>query len=80
MKKEAESKLKHSIQNVVMTVPAYFNEIQRKSTEIAASLAGLKVLKIITEPAAAALAFGIGLNIDKERNVLIFDIGIYAIL
>lgn len=75
MKKEAESKLKQSIQNVVITVPAYFNEIQRKSTEIAASLAGLEVLKIITEPAASALAYGVTVNIDDERNVLIYDIG-----
>lgn len=80
LKKDAELKLKQSIQNVVITVPAYFNETQRKSTEIAASLAGLNVLKVITEPAAAALAYGLTVNIDKERNVLIYDIGKYEML
>lgn len=75
MKDEAESQLGQAVQNVVITVPAYFSEIQKESTKIAARIAGLNILKIITEPAAAALAYGATIEILEERNVLIYDIG-----
>lgn len=77
VKDEAESQLGERIENVVITVPAYFNENQRESTKIAAEIAGLNVLKIITEPAAAVLAFGSTIKVIAERNVLVYDIGIY---
>ena len=61
--------------NAVITVPAYFTDAQRTSTKEAGRIAGLNVLKIITEPVAAAIAFGIDIDKDEERNVLAFDLG-----
>lgn len=75
VKEDVEIRTRQRIENVVITVPAYFNETQRESTRIAASLAGLSVLKIITEPAAAALAYGTRIEVINEHNVLIYDIG-----
>lgn len=75
MKEFAEKKLKERIRNVVITVPAYFNVTQRDATNTAAIMAGLNVLKIISEPAAAALAYGTSVIIEKEKNVLIYDLG-----
>lgn len=75
LKKQAEDNLCQTITNAVITVPAYFNESQRDATKVAGSIAGLNVLKIINEPAAAALAFGSTLKIDKERNILVYDLG-----
>ena len=59
----------------VVTVPAYFNDAQRQSTKDACRIAGLEALRIINEPTAAALAYGLDKNFDGERNVLIFDLG-----
>jgi len=75
MKKTAESYLGHSVSKAVITVPAYFNDAQRASTKDAARICGLEVLRIINEPTAAALAYGLDKKGDGEKNVLIFDLG-----
>jgi L1 cell adhesion molecule like protein len=75
MKKTAESYLGHPVSKAVVTVPAYFNDAQRQSTKDACRIAGLEALRIINEPTAAALAYGLDKNFDGERNVLIFDLG-----
>lgn len=80
VKEHAESVLKQCISHCVITVPAYFDDSQRQSTHIAASLAGLTVQKMISEPVAAALAFGIGEKIDRERNILVYDLGKFLIV
>jgi heat shock protein 1/8 len=73
MKEIAESYLGHSIEKTVITVPAYFNDSQRQATKDAGVIAGLDVLRIINEPTAAAIAYG--LNKTGEKNILIFDLG-----
>ena len=73
MKKVAEDYLGHPVKNAVVTVPAYFNDAQRQATKDAGTIAGLNVMRIINEPTAAALAYGLGKK--GERNVLIFDLG-----
>lgn len=75
MKADAESYLGDSVDGAVVTVPAYFNEAQRKATMDAGKIAGLNVLAIINEPTAAALAFGISKGGDKEQTVMIYDLG-----
>jgi molecular chaperone DnaK len=70
----AEEKLGEKISKAVITVPAYFDEHQRKATEDAGRIAGLKVERIINEPTAAALAYGMD-RVEKEQNVLIYDLG-----
>ena len=75
MKKTAESFLGQQISKAVVTVPAYFNDSQRQSTKDACRIAGLDVLRIINEPTAAALAYGLDKNFEGDRNVLIFDLG-----
>jgi heat shock protein 1/8 len=75
MKKTAESYLGHKVSKAVITVPAYFNDSQRASTKDAARICGLEVLRIINEPTAAALAYGLDKKCDGEKNVLIFDLG-----
>jgi len=75
MKKTAESYLGHKVTKAVITVPAYFNDSQRASTKDAARICGLEVLRIINEPTAAALAYGLDKKCDEEKNVLIFDLG-----
>lgn len=75
MKEIAEAYLGTSIKNAVITVPAYFNDSQRQATKDAGAIAGLNVLRIINEPTAAALAYGLDKNLKGERNVLIFDLG-----
>jgi heat shock protein 1/8 len=75
MKEIAESYLGTEIQNAVITVPAYFNDSQRASTKDAGAIAGLNVLRIINEPTAAAIAYGLDKQSMAERNVLIFDLG-----
>merc|ERR1712078_860964 len=75
MKEVAESFLGSEIKNAVVTVPAYFNDSQRASTKDAGSIAGLNVLRIINEPTAAAIAYGLDKQSSSERNVLIFDLG-----
>jgi L1 cell adhesion molecule like protein len=74
MKEIGEAFLGGEVKNAVVTVPAYFNDAQRQATKDAGAIAGLNVLRIINEPTAAAIAYGL----DKkggERNVLIFDLG-----
>merc|ERR1711972_484935 len=75
MKDTAEAYLGNEIKNAVVTVPAYFNDSQRASTKDAGSIAGLNVLRIINEPTAAAIAYGLDKGSSQERNVLIFDLG-----
>ena len=76
MKDVAESQLgKDSVKDMVITVPAYFNDSQRQATKDAGVIAGINVLRIINEPTAAAIAFGLNEKSDKERKVLIFDFG-----
>jgi len=74
MKEIAESYLGSNVPNAVITVPAYFNDSQRQATKDAGAIAGLNVLRIINEPTAAAIAYGLDKQ-DGERNVLIFDLG-----
>ena len=71
---EAEIALGESIEEVVITVPAYFNETQRAATLEAGALAGLKVLRLISEPTAAALSYGMA-NMSESRNILVYDLG-----
>merc|ERR1719240_67397 len=75
MKETAEAYLGVDVPNAVITVPAYFNDSQRASTKDAGSIAGLNVLRIINEPTAAAIAYGLDKQSSSERNVLIFDLG-----
>ncbi|XP_040261064.1 heat shock 70 kDa protein [Bufo bufo] len=75
MKETAEAYLGHPVTNAVITVPAYFNDSQRQATKDASVIAGLNVLRIINEPTAAAIAYGLDKGARGERNVLIFDLG-----
>jgi len=75
MKETAEAYLGQTITNAVITVPAYFNDAQRQATKDAGAISGLNVLRIINEPTAAAIAYGLDKKAAGERNVLIFDLG-----
>ena len=76
MKEIAEAYLGKDVKNAVITVPAYFNDAQRQATKDAGTIAGLNLLRIINEPTAAAIAYGLDKqNNDNEKNVLIFDLG-----
>ena len=75
MKEIAESYLGKKVTDAVVTVPAYFNDSQRQATKDAATIAGLNCLRIINEPTAAAIAYGLDKNKDDDTNVLIFDLG-----
>ncbi|VEN49102.1 unnamed protein product [Callosobruchus maculatus] len=75
MKEIAEAYLGATVKDAVITVPAYFNDSQRQATKDAGAIAGLNVLRIINEPTAAALAYGLDKNLKGEKNVLIFDLG-----
>ncbi|XP_069491274.1 heat shock 70 kDa protein-like [Ambystoma mexicanum] len=75
MKEIAEAYLGHPVSNAVITVPAYFNDSQRQATKDAGVISGLHVLRIINEPTAAAIAYGLDKSGRGERNVLIFDLG-----
>ncbi|KAM8844787.1 heat shock 70 kDa protein 1 [Spinachia spinachia] len=75
MKEIAEAYLGQKVSNAVVTVPAYFNDSQRQATKDAGVIAGLNVLRIINEPTAAAIAYGLDRGKSGERNVLIFDLG-----
>ncbi|KZP24202.1 heat shock protein 70 [Athelia psychrophila] len=75
MKQTAESHLVGSCNNVVVTVPARFNDSQRQATKDAGIISGLNVLRIINEPSAAAIAYGLDRKVVGEQNVLIFDLG-----
>ncbi|CAD5124216.1 unnamed protein product [Dimorphilus gyrociliatus] len=75
MKETAESYLGETVTDAVITVPAYFNDAQRRSTKDAGTIAGLNVLRIINEPTAAAIAYGLETKANNEKHVLIFDLG-----
>lgn len=75
LKQLAEEQLQEEINKVVITVPAYFNDAQRQATRDAGKLAGLDVLRIINEPTAASLAYGIGLNQSEVKTVAVYDLG-----
>ena len=75
MKETAENYLGEKVTDAVITVPAYFNDSQRQATKDAGVIAGLNVLRVINEPTAAAIAYGLDKTTDDERNVLIFDLG-----
>ncbi|XP_076241383.1 heat shock 70 kDa protein cognate 4 [Calliopsis andreniformis] len=75
MKETAEAYLGKTVTNAVVTVPAYFNDSQRQATKDAGAIAGLNVLRIINEPTAAAIAYGLDKKTAGEKNVLIFDLG-----
>lgn len=77
MKETAETYLGKKIRKAVVTVPAYFNDSQRQATKDAGTIAGLEVVRVINEPTAAAIAYGLDKKTDKEQNVLIFDFGLY---
>jgi len=75
MKEIAEAYLGKPVKNAVVTVPAYFNDSQRQATKDAGTISGLNVQRIINEPTAAAIAYGLDKKGEGERNVLIFDLG-----
>ncbi|WP_375435585.1 Fe-S protein assembly chaperone HscA [uncultured Hymenobacter sp.] len=75
LRARAEHALKTPVNKAVITVPAYFNDSQRQATRDAGRLAGLEVLRIVNEPTAAALAYGIGLSPDEEKTVAVYDLG-----
>ena len=74
MKETAETFLGEEVKHAVVTVPAYFNDAQRQATKDAGTIAGLKVERVINEPTAAAIAYGIDKQ-DREENILVFDLG-----
>jgi len=75
MRDTAEAYLGSTVKDAVITVPAYFNDSQRQATKDAGTISGLNVLRIINEPTAAAIAYGLDKKVGGERNVLIFDLG-----
>merc|ERR1711977_213623 len=75
MKEVAESYLGEKVTNAVVTVPAYFNDAQRAATKDAGTIAGLNVLRVVNEPTAAALAYGLDKTDKDERHILVYDLG-----
>jgi len=75
LKENAEVILNETISKAVITVPAYFNDSQRQATRDAGKLAGLDVLRIVNEPTAASLAYGIGLNSEESKTIAVYDLG-----
>lgn len=75
LKNRAEAHLGAAVSKAVITVPAYFNDSQRQATRDAGKLAGLDVLRIVNEPTAASLAYGMGLNKNEEKTVAVYDLG-----
>eukprot|EP00091_Calanus_sinicus_P017288 TRINITY_DN3731_c0_g1_i1.p1 TRINITY_DN3731_c0_g1~~TRINITY_DN3731_c0_g1_i1.p1 ORF type:complete len:426 (+),score=139.06 TRINITY_DN3731_c0_g1_i1:178-1455(+) len=75
MKQTAEAYLGKNVTKAVVTVPAYFNDAQRAATKDAGTIAGLEIIRIINEPTAAALAYGLDKSSTDEKNVLVFDLG-----
>jgi len=75
LKAKAEHILKTTVSKAVITVPAYFDDAQRQATRDAGKLAGLDVLRIINEPTAASLAYGIGLNKEESKTIAVYDLG-----
>lgn len=75
LKQRAEHILKTPVNKAVITVPAYFNDAQRQATRDAGRLAGLDVLRIVNEPTAASLAYGLGMKPDEEKTIAVYDLG-----
>ncbi len=75
LKRRAEAHLHRKIKQAVITVPAYFNDSQRQATRDAGKLAGLEVLRIVNEPTAASLAYGIGLDPAEQKTIAVYDLG-----
>ncbi len=75
LKQRAEHILKTPVNKAVITVPAYFNDAQRQATRDAGKLAGLDVLRIVNEPTAASLAYGLGLHKEEEKTIAVYDLG-----
>lgn len=75
LKQRAEHILKTPVNKAVITVPAYFNDAQRQATRDAGKLAGLEVLRIVNEPTAASLAYGLGTNTTEEKTIAVYDLG-----
>jgi L1 cell adhesion molecule like protein len=75
LKESAEAYLNTKVTDAVVTVPAYFNDSQRQATKDAGAIAGLNIIRIINEPTAAAMAYGLNTGSKNEKNVLIYDIG-----
>lgn len=75
LKQRAEHILKTPVNKAVITVPAYFNDAQRQATRDAGRLAGLDVLRIVNEPTAASLAYGLGVSPDEEKTIAVYDLG-----
>ncbi len=75
LKDRAEHMLKTPVSKAVITVPAYFNDAQRQATRDAGKLAGLDVLRIINEPTAASLAYGLGVSPDENKTIAVYDLG-----
>jgi molecular chaperone HscA len=75
LKQRAEHILKTPVTKAVITVPAYFNDAQRQATRDAGKLSGLDVLRIVNEPTAASLAYGLGLNKEEEKTIAVYDLG-----
>lgn len=75
LKARAEHRLKTEVRRAVITVPAYFNDAERQATRDAGRLAGLDVLRIVNEPTAAALAYGLGMRPDEDKTVVVYDLG-----
>lgn len=75
MKEIAENFLGEKVEHAVVTVPAYFNDAQRQATKDAGAIAGLKVERVLNEPTAAAIAYGLDRSKNKEENILVFDLG-----
>ena len=75
LKQYVEDYLHTNVENAIITVPAYFNDAQRQATKDAGRIAGLNVLRIINEPTAAAVAYGLNHRNDEEKNILVFDLG-----
>src|SRR5690625_7887754 len=74
LKKDAESYLGEDVTDAVITVPAYFSDAERQATKEAGQIAGMNVLRIVNEPTAAALAYGLDKG-DNEQTILVFDLG-----
>lgn len=74
LQETAEAYLGHQVTHAVVTVPAYFNDAQRQATKDAGTIAGLNVMRIINEPTAAAIAYGMDKR-EGEKNILVFDLG-----
>lgn len=75
LKKVASEALNREVKKAVITVPAYFNDAQRQATRDAGKLAGLEVLRILNEPTAASLAYGLGLEKDEGKTIAVYDLG-----